>query len=150
VPGSGIGTINGTKDDYNVRWNGIYTGGFGNLETASFFESLVTQARANTPFLNRPVLLVPVGYVFADLHQQMQNGKIDGFLDIHQIYKDAIHLNEIGSYIVRMTYYATIMKRSPVGLSSEGIAGLEPAFVQQIQETVWRIVRSHPLSGVNQ
>jgi YVTN family beta-propeller protein len=150
VPGSGVDTSGGEIDDYNVRWNGVYTGGFGNLETASFFESLVTQVRSNTSFLNKPVLLVPVGYVFAELHQQMKNGNIQNYADIHQLYKDAIHLNEIGSYIVRMTYYATIMKKSPVGLSSENIENLAPAFVQQIQETVWRIVRNHPLAGVKQ
>jgi YVTN family beta-propeller protein len=150
VPGSGVDASSGQIDDYNVRWNGIYTGGFNNNETANFFQSLVTQVRTTTPFLNKPVLLVPVGYVFADLHQQMQNGNIENYSDIHQIYKDAIHLTEIGSYIVRMTYYATIMKKSPVGLSSENIENLSPAFVQQIQETVWRIVRNHPLAGVKQ
>ena len=44
--------------------------------------------------------LVPVGQVLWGLNQWMKLGKVPGYSDVHQLYKDNIHLNDGGSFAV--------------------------------------------------
>lgn len=138
-------------DDFAARWEAKYTGGWDNTnETRDYFETLLREVRKATPELKKPVLLVTVGQVLADLHAQMAGGKVRGWTSVHQFYKDGIHLNEPGSYAVACTYFATLLKQSPVGLPTEPYGNFSPELARTIQETVWRVVRSIPESGVNQ
>lgn len=149
-------------------WEKSYTGGWdGTNETRDYFTKL-TAALNKLPERGPlpPVRIIPVGDVMASLHKQMQSGKIAGFKDITQIYYDAIHLNNIGSYLVALTFYSTIFNQSPVGLpipegyqqfskeygggakgydyvanppSPEGNP-ISPELAKAIQETVWQVV----------
>lgn len=137
-------------DDYTARWEANYTGGWDNTnETGDYFEKLLREVRQATPELRKPVLLVPVGHVLADLHAQMKAGKVRGWTSIHQFYKDGIHLNEPGSYAVACTYFATLLRQSPVGLPADPYGNISPELARTIQETVWRVVGSIPEAGVN-
>lgn len=136
-------------DDYTARWEAKYTGGWDvTNETRDYFETLLREVRRLTPELKRPVRLVPVGQVMADLHQQMKAGKVPGWTSIYQFYKDGIHLNEPGSYVVACTFFATLFKQTPEGLPAEPYGRLAPELAKIIQETVWRVVREHPEAGV--
>lgn len=138
-------------DDFAARWEAKYTGGWDNTnETRDYFETLLREVRQATPELRKPVLVVPVGHVLADLHAQMKAGKMRGWTSVHQFYKDGIHLNEPGSYAVACTYFATLLKQSPVGLPTESYGKIEPELASVIQRTVWNVVRSFPEAGVNQ
>jgi hypothetical protein len=146
-PGSGNDLAK--VDDYRARWEAKYTGGWDNTnETRDYFETLLRETRRATPNLRKPVLLIPVGDVLADLHTQMQAGKIPGWKSIYQFYKDGIHLNEPGSYAVACTFFATLLRQSPEGLPSEPYGKIAPALAKAIQQTAWRVVRNHPESGV--
>lgn len=136
-------------DDYLTRWEAKYTGGWDHTnETRDYFETLLREVRRLTPELKRPVLLVPVGHVMAELHQQMKAGQVPGWTSIHQFYKDGIHLNEPGSYLVGCTYFATLLKQSPEGLPTEPYGRIAPELALLIQQTAWRVVTRHPDSGV--
>jgi hypothetical protein len=138
-------------DDFLTRWEAKYTGGWdATNETRDYFETLLREVRRLTPELKRPVRLVPVGHVMADLHQQMKAGKVPGWTSIYQFYKDGIHLNEPGSYLVACTYFATLFKQSPEGLPTAPYGRIAPELAQTIQQTAWRVVRAHPDSGVSQ
>ena len=46
----------------------------------------------------------------------MKAGEVPGYRSIHQFYKDGIHLNEPGSYLVGCTFFAKLLKQTPMGL----------------------------------
>lgn len=136
-------------DDYTKRWNAKYTGGWDSSnETRDYFETLLREVRKETTWLKKRPLLVPVGHVLAELHEKMQSGKVPGWTSIHQFYKDGIHLNEPGSYVVGCTYFATVLKQSPEGLPTEPYGKISPELGRIIQETAWRVVRTHPDAGL--
>ncbi len=135
-------------DDFTARWEAKYSGGWDNSnETRDYFDTLLGEVRKATSFLKKPPLLVPVGHVMNALHAQMKAGQVPGYTSIYQFYKDGIHLNEAGSYLVGCTYFATLLKQSPVGLPTAPYGKIDPALAETIQKTVWQIVASHPETG---
>lgn len=145
-PGSGndLSTI----DDYLARWEAKYTGGWdGTNETRDYFETLLREVRHATPELRKPVLLVPVGDVLAELHRQMKAATIPGWTDVRQFYRDGIHLNEPGSYAVACTFFATLFRQSPVGLPTSPYGAVPAELASVIQATALRVVRAHPATG---
>lgn len=138
-------------DPYKTRWEAKYTGGWDlTNETRDYFEKLLLEVRKETGFLKKPALLVPVGYVFAELDEQMRNGKIKGYSNIFQLYKDGIHLNESGSYVVGCVFFATLFKQSPEGLPHEPYGKIDKEFATTIQKIVWEAVKSNPHSGLKE
>lgn len=136
-------------DDFTARWEAKYSGGWDNSnETRDYFETLLREVRKETPFLKKPPLLVPVGQVMNALHTRMQTGQVPGYTSIYQFYKDGIHLSEAGSYLVGCTYFATLLKQSPVGLPTAPYGKIDPALAATIQKTVWQIVAATPEAGV--
>ncbi len=146
-PGSGNDLSH--VDDYTARWEAAYTGGWdASNETRDYFDQLMKAVRQETPFLQKPPLLVPVGHVMGELHRQMKAGQVPGYTNIYQLYKDGIHLNETGSYVVGCTYYATLAKQSPVGLPTAPYGKMDAPLAALIQQTVWQVVSTHPEAGV--
>lgn len=138
----------GEIDDFSDRWNQKWKGGITN-ETRDYFEKAVLELRKNMPNLKKPVLLVPVGDVMNALHQKMKAGEIPGFTSIYETYADGIHLNNIGRFIVGTTYYTTLFKTDPTGLSSVPYKVDNPEIVKIIQQTAWKIVSEHPHAGIH-
>jgi len=137
-------------DDFAARWAAAYTGGWDlTNETRDYFEKLLREVRAQTPFLKHPPRLVPVGYVLAELHARMKAGKVPGWTSVYQFYKDGIHLNEPGSYAVACTFFATLFKQSPEGLPTEPYGRITPELAQVIQQAAWAVVQAHPDAGVS-
>ena len=79
--------------------------------------------------------------------------------DVWDLYADGVHLNNLGSYMVGTSYYACIIKESPVGLPVLGHyqarmghptdhVTVTPEMAKVIQETVWAEVTSNPRTGV--
>ena len=148
-PGSGADLAK--VDPFERVWLTRYTGGYdGSNESRDYFERLLVEARKATPFLKRRLLLVPVGHVMHALDQRMRAGEVPGYTDIHQFYKDGIHLNETGSYLVGCTFFATLFKQDPTGLPTEPYGTIAPEVGKLLQQTVWKTVREIPDSGVKQ
>jgi hypothetical protein len=68
---------------------------------------------------------------------------------------DTIHLGDLGAYLIALTHYATLYRRSPVGLPltlmrADGTAadGPDAQAGALMQQTVWDVVRSAAYSGV--
>lgn len=136
-------------DDFSVAWSTPYKKGWGmQLESKDYFEQLLQAVRQANPAMKKPVLMIPVGYVMAELNDMMKAGKVPGFKDIHDVYADGIHLNNVGSYITACTFYATLFKEDPAGLPSGGYQVNDAALAKLIHETVWRVVKGQPYSGV--
>ena len=136
-------------DDFTARWDARYSGGWDNSnETRDYFETLLREVRQETPFLKKQPLLVPVGHVMNALHAEMKAGRVLGYTSIYQLYKDGIHLNEAGSYLVGCAYFTTLLKQSPVGLPTTPYGRIDPALAETIQQMVWQVVAAHPDAGV--
>lgn len=129
---------------YDTYWLSDYTGS--ENETADYFETLTAAMRAEYPDLS--IRMVPVGHVMYELNQQMKAGQIPGFTHIQDVYADGIHMNDYGSFIAGCTYYAVLYKQSPAALPSSPYNFEDPNFTAAVQQTVWDVVTSHPLTGV--
>ncbi len=101
--------------------------------------------------------MVPVGDVLLELHERMKTGKGPGCNDIAQVYADGIHFNNVGSYVVGTTFYATLFREDPRGMTAEPYnEKLDPKkdrlidekLAAVIQDAVWNVVSEHPLAGV--
>ncbi|MCX6971142.1 MAG: hypothetical protein NTV93_13460 [Verrucomicrobia bacterium] len=147
-PGSGADLS--AADTFQERWNAPYKAEGYDLtnEAADYFDQLLVAVTDQATFLKKPPLLVPVGHVMAALDQKMQAGKVPGYTNIYQFYRDPIHLSESGSYLVGCTYFACLLKQSPVGLPTAPYGTIDPELAKIIQETAWEVVSNHPKSGV--
>ena len=122
------------------------------------YELTVQGLNARAPMKN-PVKLIPVGHVMELLDSKMRAGLVSGYSSPYEFYADGIHLDNVGCYIVACTFYATIFKTSPVGLPlgeyQEGPHFHGPSrpisreLAKVIQETVWEVVATNPLTGVS-
>jgi hypothetical protein len=135
--------------DYDAAWLRPYTGlNDGTYDTRDFYNRLVNELRTAFPALAKPILMVPLGDVFLELHERMEDGLIAGFTDIQQFYADNEHANAFGSYTTAATYYATLYKDDPIGLDHAQFGVTDPALAAAIQDAVWDVVSVHPYSGV--
>lgn len=135
------------KDDFDTAWLKKYTGGWdGTNETKDYFERLTLELRKGYP--KRKILMVPVGHVMYELNQRMKAGEVSGYKHIKEIFSDGIHLNNVGSYVVGCTFFATVYKESPKGLPGEPYKVRDTKLAEVIQETVWKVVSRHELAGV--
>lgn len=136
-------------DDLDVAWNSEYKNGWGQqLESKSYFEGLTRRLRELNPTMRKPVLLIPVGHVMAELNRLMKAGEVPGYRDIHGVYADGIHLDHVGSYLTACTFYACLFRQSPVGLPAEVYQVTDKVLAATIERTVWQVVSTHPLAGI--
>jgi hypothetical protein len=147
TPAAGKVTLFSGYDDWGTTWLRGYTGGWdGTNETKDYFERLTLELRKAYPKLK--IHMVPVGHVMYELDRRMKASEVLGFKTIWEVYKDGIHLNNVGSYVVGCTYFATLYKKNPMGLPGEPYKVSDRKLAEIIQETVWRVVRTNELAGV--
>lgn len=142
--------------DYQAKWDRAYTGANGTEESRAYFEQVMMGLRGQNADLSKPVLLVPVGDVLYEFDRRAEAGLIPGFTDVVQLYSDGIHFDglpafgnvAIGSYVVGLTYYATLFKSDPAGLTTNPWGVVDPALDAAIKDLVWDVVSVHPHAGV--
>ena len=128
-------------DDFADLWDQPYKGrgsSGGAIEARDYYRQLAEALRKDHP--DRAVTVVPVGEVMYRLHEKMKAGDIKGYTTVWQLYKDQIHLNATGCYLVGCTYYAVITGKSPVGLPAAPYGDVDAALVPLIQNTVAEVV----------
>lgn len=141
-PGSGADLSE--ADLYGDRFNAKYTGGWdASNESREYFDQLLVEVRKVTPFLNKPAQLVPVGEVMFRLDEKMRGGEVPGYTSIYQLYRDGIHLGEMGSYLVGCTFYSMMTHQSPIGLPTKPYGELDPVVAKTVQKAVWEVVQEH-------
>jgi hypothetical protein len=137
------------KDDFDTAWLKKYTGGWDNTnESKDYFKRLTLELRKAYPKLKKPILMVPVGHVMYELNQGMKAGQVPGYNDIKQLFADGIHLNNVGSYVVGCTFFATLYRENPKGLPTEPYKVVDAKLAGIIQDAVWKVVSTHELAGV--
>ena len=136
------------SDDWIAAWQGMkddrYTAVLEGLRTGT--------ERGNQVFM------IPTGWAMYRLHKKMELGLVPGYTSAWDLYSDGVHVSNVGSYLVGVSYYATIFGKTPVGLPIGGYQGqagtaadyfqISNELAKMIQETVWEAVTAHPDSGV--
>ncbi len=136
------------KGDFDTAWLKKYTGGWDNTnESRDYFERLTLELRKAYPKLT--IRMVPVGHVMYEMNQRMKAGEVSGYKQIKEVFADGIHLNNVGSYVVGCTFFATLYKENPKGLPGEPYKVTDPKLAEVIQETVWKVVSTNELAGVD-
>jgi hypothetical protein len=161
--------VNGVPQtlDMPTQWNRTYTGGWdGSNETRDYFnqvlagtKTVATNLAAADGRAANPVYIVPVGDVMLELDARMKAGQIPGYTNITQLYADGVHLDNVGGYMVGLTFYATMYGKNPNGLPvpanylNAGYGGSPPSPISAelsaaLQDVVWDVVISNPNTGV--
>ncbi|MDD5675335.1 MAG: Ig-like domain-containing protein, partial [Chitinivibrionales bacterium] len=100
---------------------------------------------------NPGVCVIPVGEVFFKLDSMMQKGDFDNFTTINQLHRDDYHCNSAGQNVAAWTAYATIFRKSPVGLQNDifgntigagytNVTAIDAHDVLLMQQTIWNVV----------
>jgi hypothetical protein len=100
--------------------------------------------------------LIPAGQALAAFVREVEaRGGVGNVRDRNDLFTDQIHLNDMGNYFVALVHYAVLYGSSPEGLPHELLRGdgtpamaPDPETARLMQETVWRVVRSLPATGV--
>jgi len=135
-------------EPYDTRWLRPLGDPGANNENKAFFEQLTENLRTNYPALD--IFMAPVGHVMYELNQRIKADQVPGLTDIYDIYADGIHLDNRGQYLCALTYFTTIFREDPRGLSVPSQYGtIDASLVTIFQDTVLDVVAAHPLSGVD-
>ena len=103
-------------------------------------------------------MVTPIGIGISEFWPALLRGQcgIGPITSRADLYKDDIHFNDHGAYLMALTHYAVLYGRSPVGLPHalklyDGTRAADPGpeAAQMMQETVWRVVTSYAPTGVS-
>lgn len=112
-------------------------------------------ALTDTP---QPIYLIPGGQVMAGFARALEAQGGVGPLQSHRdLFKDNIHFNDYGAYLMALTHYAVLYQRDPAGLPhallrADGTPAddVGAAAAALMQAVVWDVVTSLPQTGVPQ
>ncbi|MEI7945954.1 MAG: hypothetical protein WCJ02_04630 [bacterium] len=114
----------------------------GSNEAREYFEKLHAAVVENTKFLKKPAELVRVGHAMAALDAKMKAGEVPGYTTVWQLYKDGIHLNETGSYLVGCVYFAHLLHQNPEGLTTAPYGNVDAKLAPLIQKQAWETTKT--------
>lgn len=109
------------------------------------------------------VHVIPGGQVLAALVRRIEAGGVPGLSRREDLFAraadgtvDAIHLNDLGAYVIALTHYAVLTGQSPLGLPhaltrADGSAATapQPEAARIMQQVVWQVVTGYALTGVS-
>ena len=123
--------------------------------SASWERDFIDRALA-TGKIDRPVYIIPGGQVMARFVRTARaRGGVDGITGLADLFRDNVHFNTTGAYLMALTHYAVLYGRSPVGLPHDGLLDGTGAPIPPIgadaarlmQEVVWEVVRGYGRTG---
>lgn len=133
-------------------WNDLWLGNTAqgqNAERKAYFERLLTTFRGANLLPKQPAI-VPVGDVMYALNNKMVQGRLSGYSAIWQFYSDGIHVNNVGSFTLGATFFATMYKQDPRGITVPTQYGSIPNAIRDtILQTIYEVVFTHPFSGTS-
>ncbi|MCU0906079.1 MAG: hypothetical protein MUF73_01235 [Rhodobacteraceae bacterium] len=112
----------------------------------------------------RPIHLIPGGQVLAEIVRRIEADPTaypgltrpeDLFYRSPEGVQDLIHLSDLGSYAIALTFYAVLYQQSPIGLphqllQTDGTPANAPTpeAARMMQQAVWDVVTRLPRTGV--
>lgn len=126
-------------------------------DLARYWEREIVDRALATGKIDRPVYIIPGGQVMARFLREVEaRGGVGNVAGADDLFRDNIHFNSLGAYLMALTHYAVLYGRSPVGLphddlrdaSGQPVPGPDPEAARLMQETVWEVVKGYPRTGV--
>ncbi len=125
-------------------------------DLALYWEGEILRSALAEDDARRPIYVIPAGQVMARFVRAVEDqGGVGNVTDRTDLFKDKIHPNDLGMYLVALTHYAALYQRSPVGLPHELLrANGEPAdapsadVAAMMQEVVWDVVQNYAPAGL--
>lgn len=140
--------------DFPTQWNRPWQEGdrYGipPIHCQAYARLVFRRLREATADLRRPVRLIPIGSVMAELDRRMRAGQVAGFTRVEDLYNDDVHLTENGNYVALETFFAVILGKDPKGQPrSAFFPTVDDAFAAAVQDAVWQVVATTPETGVS-
>ncbi len=124
-------------------------------DLAKNWEGEIIDRALATGKVKGPIYVIPGGQVMAAVARAAEAGGIEGVSSRTDLFKDQIHFNSIGAYLMALTHYAVLYGRSPVGLPNdlkdakgETVPMPSGAAARAMQEIVWEVVTGYQRTGV--
>ncbi|MEM9433534.1 MAG: hypothetical protein AAGA12_06385 [Pseudomonadota bacterium] len=104
----------------------------------------------------KPIYVIPGGQVMARFVRAVEaSGGIGQIKSRTDLFKDKIHFNDLGAYLMALTHYAVLYQSSPIGLphsllKADGSAAVDPGpeAADLMQRIVWQTVTGYAKTGV--
>jgi len=122
------------------------------IQTRAYFDHLIRRVRAKT---DADVRVIPAGQVVYELDRRMLTGEIAGYASAADLYRDPVHMNNVGRFAAGVTTFATLYKQDPAALKCPpkhygGGKDFTPELYRAIHEAIWAVVTEmHPVTGVS-
>ena len=124
-------------------------------DLAKNWEGEIIDRALATGKVTGPIYVIPGGQVMAAVARAAEAGGIEGLSSRSDLFKDQIHFNSLGAYLMALTHYAVLYGRSPVGLPNdlkdakgESVPMPSEAAARAMQEIVWEVVTGYVRTGV--
>ncbi len=106
--------------------------------------------------MDQPIYVIPGGQVMAAMAREIEaRGGVGPLAGRDDLFSDNIHFSDYGAYLIALTHYAVLYRRSPVGLPHaltklDGSPAEDPGpeAARLMQDVVWRVVRTYAPTGV--
>ena len=127
------------------------------LRNAASFNWVYQELKNDPELAGVNILMIPVGDVLAEIDQRMTLGIIPGFVGAEDLYRDDLHMNNLGWFVASNTVLSTLCKMDPTGTPTNSAFVLAPGQIESIeitpelealiQNAVWDVVSTHPSTG---
>jgi len=122
------------------------------IQTRAYFDHLFRRIRAKT---DADVRMIPAGHVVYELDRRMRAGKIPGYRSAADLYRDPVHMNNVGRFTAGLTTFATLYRQDPACIECPpkhygGGKDFTPELYRAIHEALWTVVTEmHAVTGVS-
>lgn len=113
------------------------------------WQAILDHMNASLPPEAPAVRMIPGPLIMAAAHDAITAGEAPGLSDIGDLFKDDIHLNPMGAYLIALAHYAVIYEADPRGLP-HGVpsrGGPNAAQATWMQDLVWRVLTDDRAAG---
>jgi hypothetical protein len=139
--------------EFRDVWGSGYSGGEQRVvQSASYFQWLAHELKSNHR-LAEEISFIPVGNVLSELDRRFREGEFVGFNKVDDLYRDDVHMSNVGKYVVGLTIMATLLDYDirllgappkPYGRPTSNFRVITPELADYLQQVVWAVVSNLP------
>jgi len=118
-------------------------------QAAEFYEHLMNNLH-DSQSVAVPMRMIPAGHAMYVFDQLATSGGVGDATSVEQLYRDDVHLNDAGKFLLDQVWYATLFG-DPRGLSYTSPYShdlLTPEFLATSEKIAWNVVRSNRHTGL--
>lgn len=141
--------------DYQAYWDEAVVDDDATLyvQKRQAVDHLLARARAN---IDSNFHVIPTGAVLREIDVQARLGNLPGIATVDDIYRDDVHMGDVGHWAAAVTIYSTVQGKKLEDTErwrlyraiGDGNVRLSYALSQQIIDIVWDVVSNDPRTGV--